>query len=178
MGLIKSGPGSNPNSMAVPGAVIRQGVGESTRRAKGKGDSEDCARSNDREVGLIVGGVGEVAAPLAVAFAERGMNVALIFWQRRAALAASIKRSVEQAGRRCLLIPGLEADWETPSSFARTSIETILQEFGRLDVFISLSGKSSTQGRADCNAQDASTPPSAVLANMPLMKAALKEIVN
>jgi hypothetical protein len=178
MGLVMSAPGSNPKSMAVPRAGIRQEIGESTRRAKRKNNSEICARSNDREVGLIVGGVGEVAGPLAVAFAERGMNVALIFWQQRAALAASIKRSVEQAGRRCLLIPSLEVDRETPSSFARASVETVLQEFGRLDVFISLSEKPFTQGRADCNAQDVSTPPSAVIPNVPLMKAALKEIVN
>lgn len=177
MGRMMSGLCRNRDTMAAPGDGGRNSVGERALQAKCKNDGEDLRRSEDHEVGLIVGGVGEVAEPLAMAFAERGMNVAIIFWQQRATLASSIKRRVEQTGRRCLLIPGPARDRETPYAFARTSIETILQEFGRLDVFISLSGQPSTKDQGNHSAQDASTLFSAIIPNVPVMKAAMEQII-
>jgi hypothetical protein len=76
------------------------------------------------------------------------------------------------------LISGLGQKRETPHAFARASIETILEEFGRLDVFISLSESPPTQERANHNAQDASALSSAIIPNVPFMTVALEEIVN
>ncbi|MDX1662288.1 MAG: SDR family NAD(P)-dependent oxidoreductase [Candidatus Promineifilaceae bacterium] len=93
----------------------------------------------ENKVALIIGGATESGRSLAVSFAERGMDVAVVYFNAAHGMAASIKEQVEEQGRRCLLIPGAEIDDGVDEQFAREVVQQIIKQFGRLDVFINFS---------------------------------------
>ncbi|MFW6062937.1 MAG: SDR family NAD(P)-dependent oxidoreductase [Chloroflexota bacterium] len=93
------------------------------------------------KVALIVGGASENGQSLAVAFAERGIDVALVYFNDRHELAERIKSQVEARQQRCMLISGNREEDEENDEFSRHVVLRILETLGRLDIFINYSAR-------------------------------------
>lgn len=130
------------------------------------------------KVALIVGGASDAGEELAISFAERGMDLAIIFFDERHEQARAIKDAVEGLGRRCLLIHGAGADAENDREFARWALKRILTTLGRLDVYVNVSDRAFALYSKDVDASKPEALGSAFLPRLPIMKEALDHIVG
>jgi NAD(P)-dependent dehydrogenase (short-subunit alcohol dehydrogenase family) len=87
-------------------------------------------RLKDR-VGLVTGGDSGIGRAVALAFAREGADVLVSYWKEDED-AAETKRLVQDAGRRCITVPGDIGDRE----HCRTLVERTVEELGRLDVLV------------------------------------------
>lgn len=80
---------------------------------------------------LITGGDSGIGRAVAIAFAREGADVAISFLDEEED-AGETARLVEEAGQRCLLIPGdiSEAD------HCRSAVEKVVEAFGGIDVLV------------------------------------------
>lgn len=81
---------------------------------------------------VITGGDSGIGRAVAIAYAREGADV-LISYLDEHEDAEETKRWVEEAGRRCVLVPGDVAD----PAHCRSIIGTAVEEFGRVDVLVS-----------------------------------------
>ncbi|WP_405636790.1 SDR family oxidoreductase [Streptomyces sp. NBC_01178] len=81
---------------------------------------------------VITGGDSGIGRAVAIAYAREGADV-LISYLDEHEDAEETKRWVEEAGRRCVLVPGDVAD----PAHCRSIIGTAAEEFGRVDVLVS-----------------------------------------
>lgn len=131
------------------------------------------------KVALIIGGATERGQSLAVAFAERGIHVALVYLNQDHARAAQIKEEVEQRAQQCLLVAGDERDADVDEHFAQDVMMQILQRFGRLDIFINLSAHRFPLGNLLSSAEDQlAALRSRIFPHFNMMKAALDQIAG
>lgn len=93
-------------------------------------------RFDDRVV-LVTGGSRGIGRAIAIEFARAGADVVLNYNSRHDA-AAEVAGQVEQAGRRCVLVPGSVADPTVAHEMARVALES----FGRIDVLVNNAGVS------------------------------------
>jgi len=109
-------PGRTADMADKPRDEMRDYVGRDLLMAK-------CA--------LITGGDSGIGRAVAVAFAKEGADVAIAYLEENddAAHTASL---VEQAGRRCVTIPGDLADPQQCSSIVERTVETL----GSLDILV------------------------------------------
>jgi NAD(P)-dependent dehydrogenase (short-subunit alcohol dehydrogenase family) len=131
------------------------------------------------KVALIVGGASDNGRSLAVAFAERGIDVAVVYFNEKHEIAREIKEQVEEHGQRCLLLSGHEKEDEESETFSQRVMQKILEKFGRLDIFINFSAQvfpfrrvveEETERQEDVRSQ--------IFPHFRMMKAALEEIVD
>jgi NAD(P)-dependent dehydrogenase (short-subunit alcohol dehydrogenase family) len=87
-------------------------------------------RLTDR-VALITGADSGIGRAVAIAFAREGADVLCSYWKEHED-AAETKRLVEEAGRRCVTVPGDIGDREHSQSL----VGRALDELGRLDVLV------------------------------------------
>jgi NAD(P)-dependent dehydrogenase (short-subunit alcohol dehydrogenase family) len=87
-------------------------------------------RLKDR-VCLVTGADSGIGRAVAIAFAREGADVACSYLEEHDD-AAETRRLVEDAGRRCLTIPGDIGDRD----HSRRLVEQTLEELGRLDVLV------------------------------------------
>ncbi len=87
------------------------------------------------QVVLITGASRGIGAATAVLFAQAGADVG-IGYRSHDDEAASVKRQVEAAGRRAVLLKGDVSDFAT----ARRHVEELLNVFGRIDVLVNNAG--------------------------------------
>src|SRR5918999_4260589 len=87
-------------------------------------------RLKDR-VALITGADSGIGRAVAIAFAREGADVLCSYWKEDDD-AAETRRLVEDAGRRCLTVPGDIGDRE----HCRALVERAAGELGRLDVLV------------------------------------------
>ena len=82
---------------------------------------------------LVTGGDSGIGRSVAVLFAREGADVAVNYLPEEQSDAEETARHVEQAGRRCILLPGdlREAD------FCRQLVESTVEELGKLDLLVS-----------------------------------------
>jgi NAD(P)-dependent dehydrogenase (short-subunit alcohol dehydrogenase family) len=85
----------------------------------------------DDRVALITGGDSGIGRAVALAFAREGADVLCSYWNEDED-AAETRRLVEDAGRRCLTVPGDIGDRE----HCRRLVERTVGELGRLDVLV------------------------------------------
>jgi NAD(P)-dependent dehydrogenase (short-subunit alcohol dehydrogenase family) len=88
------------------------------------------ARMTDK-VALITGADSGIGRAVAIAFAREGSDILCSYWNEHDD-AAETRRLVEEAGRRCLTLPGDIGE----RSHARSLVERALAELGRLDVLV------------------------------------------
>ena len=82
---------------------------------------------------LITGGDSGIGRAVAVIFAREGADVAISYLPAEESDAAETRRAVEQAGRRCVCIPGDLTD----AAFCRELVEQAVRELGGLDLLVS-----------------------------------------
>ncbi len=80
---------------------------------------------------LITGGDSGIGRAVAIAFAREGADVAISYLNETED-AADTARLVEEAGRRCLRLPGDIAD----PGHCRAIVERVVRDFGRIDVLV------------------------------------------
>ncbi len=100
------------------------------RADHGEDSYKGCDRLVDR-VAVITGGDSGIGRAVALAFAREGADV-LISYLDEHEDAEESKRWVEQAGRRCVLVPGDIAD----PAHCRAIIQRAVDEFGRIDILV------------------------------------------
>ncbi len=81
---------------------------------------------------LVTGGDSGIGRAVAIAFAREGADVAISYLPDEQADADEARRWVEEAGRRCLLLPG---DIRDPA-WCQTLVDKTVEAFGRLDVLV------------------------------------------
>lgn len=89
-----------------------------------------CEKLRDK-VALVTGADSGIGRAIAVAFAKEGADVAVMYLNEHKD-AEETHRLVEQAGRRCLLIPGDIGD----QAFCREAVERTVRELGHLDILV------------------------------------------
>jgi NAD(P)-dependent dehydrogenase (short-subunit alcohol dehydrogenase family) len=87
-------------------------------------------RLTDR-VALITGADSGIGRAVAIAFAREGADILCSYWNEDED-AAETRRLVEEAGRRCLTVPGDIGDRE----HSRALVHRTVEELGRLDVLV------------------------------------------
>lgn len=99
---------------------------------------EESYRGSGRLAGkaaVITGADSGIGRAVAIAYAREGADV-LVSYLDEHDDAAETQRWVEEAGRKCVLVPGDLAD----PAHCRSIIEKAVQEFGRIDVLVSNAG--------------------------------------
>jgi NAD(P)-dependent dehydrogenase (short-subunit alcohol dehydrogenase family) len=120
-------PESQPGQQQdVPGTLgemtPRPDHGEQTYRGSGKLTGKAA---------VITGGDSGIGRAVAIAFAREGADV-LISYLDEHADAEDTKRYVEEAGRRCVLVPGDLAD----RAHQKTIVPAAVEAFGKVDVLV------------------------------------------
>ncbi|HZY17764.1 MAG TPA: glucose 1-dehydrogenase [Ramlibacter sp.] len=87
------------------------------------------------KVALITGGDSGIGRAVAIAFAREGADVVVSYLDEEDD-AQETRRWVEQAGRRCLLVPGDIA----AASHCRHVVQRAVDDFGRLDILVNNAG--------------------------------------
>ncbi len=82
-------------------------------------------------VGLITGGDSGIGRAVALAFAEEGADVAIVYRNEHAD-AAKTRRDVEARGRRCVAMAGDVGN----EAFCRRAVRETVRALGRLDILV------------------------------------------
>jgi len=85
---------------------------------------------------LITGGDSGIGRAVAIAYAREGADVAIVYLPEEQPDADETQRWVEEAGRRCVLIP---ADL-TDEQAARATVTRTVSELGGLDILVNNAG--------------------------------------
>jgi NAD(P)-dependent dehydrogenase (short-subunit alcohol dehydrogenase family) len=120
-------PESQPAQQQTPPGVL----GEMTPKPD---HGEESYRGSGRLTGksaVITGGDSGIGRAVAIAFAREGADV-LISYLSEHEDAQDTARYVEEAGRRCVLVPGDLAD----RAHTKTIIPKAVEEFGKVDVLV------------------------------------------
>ena len=120
-------PESQPAQQQEPPGVL----GEMTPKPD---HGEESYRGSGRlagKVAVITGGDSGIGRAVAIAFAREGADV-LISYLNEHEDAKDTAKYVEEAGRRCVLVPGDLAD----RAHCKTIIPKAVEEFGRIDVLV------------------------------------------
>jgi NAD(P)-dependent dehydrogenase (short-subunit alcohol dehydrogenase family) len=115
-------------------AQIQQPPGSDEHLTPKADHGEDSYQGHARlenKVAIVTGGDSGIGRAVAIAFAREGAHVVVSYLEEHQD-AAETRRWVEQAGRRCLLIPGDIGD----PAHCRAIIERTVQEFGHLDILV------------------------------------------
>ncbi|OGH99233.1 MAG: hypothetical protein A2104_00400 [Candidatus Melainabacteria bacterium GWF2_32_7] len=89
-----------------------------------------CGKLKNK-VALITGGDSGIGRAVAIAFAQEGADVSIIYYNEHKD-AEDTKKRVEQKGRRCITISGDVGD----EKFCLDAIEKTVDELGKLDILI------------------------------------------
>ena len=144
---------------------------EATEQKQAKVDLEG-------QVALIVGGATENGRSLAVAFADRGVDIALVYFNSAHELAVTIKEQVEARSQRCLLIAGEAVADGDDKRFAGDVLTQLIDTFGRLDILINYSAHSFPLGQLVKTEKDRDGMRSQIFPHFNIMKAALDELIS
>lgn len=124
---------SEPRPESQP-AQQQQPPGELGAMTPKPDHGEESYRGSGRLTGkaaVITGGDSGIGRAVAIAFAREGADV-LISYLNEHEDAKDTAKYVEEAGRRCVLVPGDISD----RAHAKTIIPKAVEEFGRVDVLV------------------------------------------
>jgi NAD(P)-dependent dehydrogenase (short-subunit alcohol dehydrogenase family) len=120
-------PESQPEQQQTPPGVL----GEMTPKPDHGEESYQGSGKLAGKVAVITGGDSGIGRAVAIAFAREGADV-LISYLSEHEDAQDTAKYVEDAGRRCVLVPGDLAD----RAHAKTIIPKAVEEFGKVDVLV------------------------------------------
>jgi NAD(P)-dependent dehydrogenase (short-subunit alcohol dehydrogenase family) len=84
------------------------------------------------KIALITGGDSGIGRAVATLYAREGADVAIVYLPEEQPDAEETAHAVEDAGARCVLIPGDVAD----PDFCREAVQRTVDEFGQLDILV------------------------------------------
>ena len=124
---------SEPTSFPDERTQPRPGLETAMRTKPDHGEESYVGKElmTDRAT-LITGGDSGIGRAVAIAFAREGADVAISYLADEQADAEDTRQWVEQAGRRCLLLPGDIRD----AGHCRDLVARTVEEFGRIDVLV------------------------------------------
>ncbi|MER5003916.1 SDR family oxidoreductase [Atlantibacter hermannii] len=93
-------------------------------------------RLKDRKA-LVTGGDSGIGRAAAIAYAREGADVVLNYLPDEEEDAQAVKKLIEEAGRKAVLIPGDLSD----ETFARSLVDQAVQALGGLDILALVAGK-------------------------------------
>ena len=125
-----------PDEQYLPGAGTDRQMAENVPADHGEDTYRGSGRLADRKA-LITGGDSGIGAAVAIAFAREGADVAIVYLPEEDEDAQRILGLIRDAGRKAVAIPGDLKDAE----FARSAVETAVQELGGLDIVVNNAGK-------------------------------------
>jgi NAD(P)-dependent dehydrogenase (short-subunit alcohol dehydrogenase family) len=120
-------PETQPAQQQTPPGVL----GEMTPKPDHGEESYRGSGKLSGKAAVITGGDSGIGRAVAIAFAREGADV-LISYLNEHADAKDTAKYVEEAGRRCVLVPGDLAD----RAHAKTIIPKAVEEFGKVDVLV------------------------------------------
>ena len=83
------------------------------------------------DVALITGGDSGIGRAVAVLYAREGADIAIVYYDEHEDAEAT-KLAVEEEGRKCILIPGDQAE----SAFCQDAVKQTVDAFGKLDILV------------------------------------------
>ncbi len=81
---------------------------------------------------LVTGGDSGIGRAVAVLFAREGADIAITYLRDEQSDAETTQRAIESEGQKALLICGDVTD----ASFCKSTVERVLQEFGKLNILV------------------------------------------
>ncbi|HET9850510.1 MAG TPA: SDR family oxidoreductase [Candidatus Saccharimonadales bacterium] len=117
---------------------------EMNSKPASKGKNYKPAGKLKGKVAIITGGDSGIGRAVAIAFAQEGADVTIIFLneEKDAAIAKSM---VENEGARCLAIKGDIGD----KDFCQIAVNKTVNEFGRLDILVNNAGEQHPKGKPE-----------------------------
>lgn len=100
------------------------------------------------KIAVVTGASSGIGADAAVAYAEAGADVALL--ARRADKLEEVKRQIEALGKRAAAVPCDICEEES----VKSAVETVLREFGRIDILLNNAGIAVTGGVEEVSVED------------------------
>ncbi|MDD3838052.1 MAG: SDR family oxidoreductase [Phenylobacterium sp.] len=119
-------PPFKPQPQPMPGLTGRM----DPRPDHGEATYVGAGRLTDRKA-IITGGDSGIGRAVAIAYAREGADV-LISYLKEHEDAEDTRRMVEEAGRRCVLVPGDISD----AAHCRTIVDEAVKAFGRIDILV------------------------------------------
>lgn len=103
-----------------------------TPRPKYRGSSYRPAGKLEGRIALITGGDSGIGRAVAVLYAREGADVAICYLPEEEKDAAETARAIEDAGKRCIRIPGDVRD----AAFCKDAVARTVRELGGLHILV------------------------------------------
>src|SRR5581483_6196764 len=125
------------------------------------------------KIAIITGGDSGIGRAVAIAFAQEGADVAVVYLNEHED-AQKTKQQVEQQGRRCITISGDVGS----ESFCQQAVQQTVQTFGRLDILVNNAGEQHPQQSIEQISEEqlVRTFRTTIFAQFFMTKAALKHL--
>lgn len=94
---------------------------------------------------LVTGGDSGIGRAAAIAYAREGADVAINYLPEEQSDAEEVKKIIEDAGRKAVLIPGDLSD----EKFCKKMVDTAVKELGGLDIMALVAGKQQSVEKID-----------------------------
>ncbi len=130
-------PPMPPQSQPKPGLESKMDP-----RPQYRGSQYKAAGKLAGKTALVTGGDSGIGRSVAVLFAREGADVAIVYLKPEQSDAEETRKAVEEAGRKCLLVPGDVTD----PKFCEQAVERTVREFGKLDILVNNAAFQQRQG--------------------------------
>lgn len=131
--------GNEPKEVREPQQQEKPGI-EEQMTPKPVAERPEKKNKLEGKVALITGGDSGIGRAVSILFAQEGADIAIVYLNEHQD-AEHVRKSVEEHGRRCLLLPGNIRE----EGFCKMAIDQTIKELGKLDILINNAATQSPQ---------------------------------